>query len=386
MPKQSPQDADFCRSFHHHDSSAEQCIRRTSQRSLDIVEVIRNRPATGATGPIGMDDFDVHSTQGRHRYGRVGRHDDLELVGLRSLPQTVKGLSQSMRLKPVLDLIDRDDRAIFHRLVLDGQARQPSSPEPKARQWHLTVVQKQRVGRSRGARLKAGSQFTKRRRPEGAGRLLRCRGCLVERVRFSFENRSARVAMRIENHRRSAIAAGGKPRQCRTTSPPEVEIGSFTEPEEAELPPLARRDRASVIGLRAYDFPNGVEIRSHRQSNDEALLGIIDGIMYELAIRHQSRAVLAELALLDQVVRKLGNDCLDNNLTRQVEVVEVRVGELWVVARAEHQSDRIQQRRLSTVARTDECHQPSVDLPIRTLDTAEMLDPKSTKHHAKSPS
>jgi len=89
-----------------------------------------------------------------------------------------------------------------------------------------------------------------------------------------------------------------------------MKVGPFAEPEEAELPPLARRDRAGIIGIGAYNFPSGLKIRSHRQSNDEALLGVVDGIMDERTVGREPGAVLAELAFFDQVVWELGDDCL----------------------------------------------------------------------------
>nr|AAK62501.1 MC27 [Micrococcus sp. 28] len=187
--------------------------------------------------------------------------------------------------------------------------------------------------------------------------------------------------MGIENDRRSPIATIGQTRQGRSARPPKVEVRPLTQAEEAELPTLAGGNRASIFTVGTHDLPRRIEFWGHSQPHDEALLSLLDGVVNEGAVRQDARAILAKLALLDEIVREVRDRCLDDDALGELKAEKVGIRELRAVVRAEHQPDRVQQCGLGTVASPYQTDQSLVDHPLRGFDATKVLNPESAEHH-----
>jgi hypothetical protein len=139
----------------HDHSAAQQRRRCRAERSLHVVQVAWHGETAG-DALIGSHDRKILSGERLDRDGRVSREDDLELMLLCPLLQVAEGVRQPMGFEAMLDLIDRDDRAASHRLILNGQAGEATCAEPKTREGHVAVVKNQRVSRGSRPGLQAG--------------------------------------------------------------------------------------------------------------------------------------------------------------------------------------------------------------------------------------
>ncbi|VWX45483.1 MC28 (fragment) [Micrococcus sp. 116] len=122
VTKQAAQETHLGRTLSDKYATAKERLWGNTERALHVVEVFRNRLAGGHASSIRADYDEIDGAQRLHRDGRVGGHNDLQVAPFSSLLEVVEDLRQSVRLEPVFDLVDGNDRAVVHRLILDRQA------------------------------------------------------------------------------------------------------------------------------------------------------------------------------------------------------------------------------------------------------------------------
>nr|AAK62502.1 MC28 [Micrococcus sp. 28] len=179
VAKQAAQKTHLGRTLPDKYATTKESIWGATESALHVVEVSWNRPAGGFASLVGTHHDDIDGAQRLHRYRRVSGHDDLQVTPFSSLFEVVEDLRQPVRLEPVLDFVDGDDRAVVHRLILDRQARQPARAEPEARQRHVTVMKHQRMGGGGRTWLETGPQLIEFPCTEVPGRPLNFGSCIV---------------------------------------------------------------------------------------------------------------------------------------------------------------------------------------------------------------